>query len=223
MDSSTVRRHITKEWAVVSPHAYVGKSDKASGNVTRDNALKVRVIDTDNMYRQGQQSKDPAHQFVVADKDERTRGFLVQMVAGQVDRHGNSFDDNYRFVARASEFIGVYTEMEAKWTEDEARQAAWQAKQQARQKIIDDAVGRIKVTIPETEENLKTALADLLGTHNQCSVNISVGGVWNEDDTAYRAHLKGTVSVDFYAFQRLLETVYEARELADQLREGVNA
>lgn len=222
MDSSTVRRHILKEWAVVSPHAYVGKSDKASGNVSRDDALKVRVVDTDNMYRQGQQSKDPTHVFTHAHSSDRTRGFLVQVVAGQVDRRGESLDD-YRFVARASEFIGVYAEMEAKWTEDEARQAAWQVKQQARQKILDDAVGRLKVTIPETEENLKTALGDLLGTHTQCSVNISVGGNWNDDETAYHAHLKGTVSVDFYAFQRLLETVYEARELADQLREEVSA
>jgi hypothetical protein len=222
MDSSTVRRHITKEWAVVSPHAYVGKSEKASGAVSRDNCVKIRIIDTDNMYRQGQHSNDPAHMFTVARSDDRTRGFLVQMVAGQVDRRGDSLDD-YRFVARATEFIGVYDEMDVKWVEDEARQAAWQAKQEARSKIQSDAMGRLKVTIPETEENLKQSLVDLLGTSNQCSVNISVGGTWNDDETVYHAHLKGTVSVDFYAFQRLLETVYEARELADQLREEVNA
>jgi hypothetical protein len=222
MDSSTVRRHITKEWAVVSPHAYVGKSEKASGNVSRKDAVKVRIVDTDNMYRQGQQSKDLTREFIVADKNDRTRGFLVQVVEPEVDRYGDGLVD-FRFVARATEFIGVYTEMEAKWVEDEARQAAWQAKQEARSKIQTDAVGRLKVTIPETEENLKQSLVDLLGTSDQCSVNISVGGTWNADETAFDAHLKGTVSVDFYAFQRLLETVYEARELADQLREGVNA
>jgi hypothetical protein len=187
------------EFAVISPSAYVGRGQRAQAS--RSQCYQAKLVSTTKHQKTSRRSASISD-FTVADSSDRSAGFLVE--------NAGTF-----FVAPAQDFIEDWSVADARWTAEESVRATEMAEQNRRSSIREVEENRLRAVQDSLRQNLITSLKGLLGDATPVSVSLAVDGKWNEDYTVYNAYNSGSVSISVRDFQRLLETVYEARELAD--------
>lgn len=197
-----VSQPLSTEWAVVSPNAYVRKGAVTSKLVTRRETYKAKLVSY-NTYEQTHCISDNVNdpRFVQTTSD-RTKRFLM----ATTDEAGTV---RY-WVCPASNFVDLYSNMEASWSTAEAEQAKKEAEKATKDAIrfqaIAQAESRKDAIVESINENVKALLghAGYMGYRS----DICIEGDWKQAEDGsltYEPRLEGTVILRYDQFMRLVE------------------
>ena len=210
------------EVAVIPPWSYVTKTNKNLHSVRERDVCKATFVD-DKAYEPRRSYYSPNEttglypDFAPAMEDTRVKALLFQ------DENGN------RFTLKASEVVGLWSDLEAKFAEARTSAEKAEAETARRRALQQEAEARLANSVEPLRESIVKSVQALSGyTGTEPIVitdRIRVTGEWDDNltMTAYNARIGGYVQIDVEVLQQLLEDFFDAREALAELREEVKA
>ena len=211
------------EVAVIPPWAYVTKTNKNLHSVRERDVCKVTFVDNKayeprrNFYQPSEVTGAYPDVFAPAMEDTRVKALLFQ------DENGN------RFTLKASEVIGLWSDLEVKFAQSRTEAEKAEAEQTRTRALQNEAEERLRNTVEPMRDSIIKSVKALSGYEGTERIvvadSIRVVGEWDDvaTKTAYKARLGGFVQIEVEVLQQLLEDFFDAREALAELREEVDA
>ena len=211
------------EVAVIPPWNYLSKINKNIDSVRERDVEKVTFVDN-QAYEPRRSYYSPSETtglypdvFRLAFEGTRTKAFLFQDAGGQ------------RFTLKASEVIGLWSDLEAKFAQSRTEAEKAEAEQARTTAIKKEAEERLYLSVTPMRESIVNSVVSLAGYEGTERIvvtdSIRVTGDWVDPGTktTYKARLGGYVQIEVEVLQQLLEDFFDAREALAELREEVKA
>ncbi|CAB4124046.1 hypothetical protein UFOVP45_117 [uncultured Caudovirales phage] len=196
---------LSTEWAVVARTAYVSQSTKKHGNVQRRSTSKVKRVN-DLFYAETSQYNDTASSpYFHTVANERVKRFLVT-------------DGQIYWIVPASDFLGKYSDFEAGWIEQEAKDKIVEDNRERLSEIQNSAKAIANETVENLKVSIKQSIKSVLGFSGTLGsiVDVYATGDWKPEmplgSEVYETSIVGKVSLDYSQFMRLMEKLTELEE-----------